>query len=138
MTVSIVPDGVVAYGIQLPIQSLSTRVSMDWERAGGSIEDMAVVAEACDQSGFLYVAACHHVAIPREPAEAMSTTWFDPVAVLGYLAARTQTTRLMTNVYVASYRHPLETAKASTSWSIRAQSAVSASPLTASEMNPCR
>ena len=52
LTVSIVPDGVVAYGIQLPIQSLSTRVSMDWERAGGTIEDMAAVAEACDQSGF--------------------------------------------------------------------------------------
>ena len=65
LTVSIVPDGVLAYGIQLPIQSLSTRVSMDWEREGGTIDDMAAVAEACDQSGFLYVAACHHVAIPR-------------------------------------------------------------------------
>jgi probable F420-dependent oxidoreductase len=112
LTVSIVPEGVVGYGIQLPIQSLSTRVSMEWEREGGTIDDMAAVAEACDQSGFLYVAACHHVAIPREPAEAMSTTWFDPVATLGYLAARTQNTRLMTNVFVASYRHPLETAKA--------------------------
>lgn len=111
-TVSIVPDGVLAYGIQLPIQSLSTRVSMDWEREGGTIDEMAEVAECCDRSGFLYVAVCHHVAIPREPAEAMSTTWFDPVATLGYLAASTQTTRLMTNVYVAAYQHPLETAKA--------------------------
>src|SRR4029077_6073159 len=90
----------------------STRVSNEWEREGGTVDDMTAVAQACDQSGFLYVAACHHVAIPREPAELMSTTWFDPVATLGYLAARTKHTRLMTNVFVASYRHPLETAKA--------------------------
>src|SRR6266567_81479 len=111
-TVSIVPEGVLAYGIQLPVQALSTRVAMPWEREGGTVGDMVRVAQACDAAGFLYVAACHHVAIPREPAEAMSTTWFDPVATLGFLAAHTERTRLMTNVFVASYRHPLETAKA--------------------------
>ena len=82
-TVSIVPDGVLAYGIQLPVQALSTRVSMAWEREHGTVDDMVRVAQACDDAGFLYVAACHHVAIPREPAELMSTTWFDPVATLG-------------------------------------------------------
>ena len=51
---------------------------------------MVRVAQACDAAGFLYVAACHHVAIPREPAEAMSTTWFDPVATLAFLAAHTR------------------------------------------------
>ena len=102
----------VAYGIQLPIQALSTRVAMPWEAEHGTVADLARVAQACDAAGFLYVAACHHVAIPREPAEAMSTTWFDPVATLGFLAALTQRTRLMTNVYVASYQHPLQTAKA--------------------------
>jgi len=35
----------------------------------------------------------HALAIPREPAEAMSTTWFDPVATLGFLAARTRSAR---------------------------------------------
>ena len=111
-TISIVPDGVVAYGIQLPVQALSTRIAMPWEVESGTVSDMVRVAQACDKAGFLYVAACHHVAIPREPAELMSTTWFDPVATLGFLAAHTQRTRLMTNVYVASYIHPLETAKA--------------------------
>jgi probable F420-dependent oxidoreductase len=110
-TVSIVPDGVIAYGIQLPIQALSKRVASPWEE-NASIDDLVRVAQACDDAGFLYVAACHHVAVPREPAEMMSTTWFDPVATLGFLAAHTKRTRLMTNVYVASYRHPLETAKA--------------------------
>ena len=30
---------------------------------------MVRVAQAADAAGFLYVAVCHHVAIPREPAE---------------------------------------------------------------------
>ena len=42
----------------------------------------------------------------------MSTTWFNPVATLGWIAGQTKQARLMTNVYVAAYRHPLETAKA--------------------------
>ena len=62
---------------------------MPWERETATVDDMVRVAQACDAAGFLYVAACHHVAIPREPAEAMSTTWFDPVATLGFLAAHT-------------------------------------------------
>ncbi len=42
----------------------------------------------------------------------MSTTWFNPVATLGWIAGQTKRARLMTNVYVAAYRHPLDTAKA--------------------------
>ena len=41
----------------------------------------------------------------------MSTQWYDPVATLAYLAAATTQTRLMTNVYVPAYRHPLQVAK---------------------------
>jgi len=39
-TVSIVPDGVVAYGIQLPVQALSTRVAMPWERETGTVVEV--------------------------------------------------------------------------------------------------
>ncbi|HEX5094512.1 MAG TPA: TIGR03619 family F420-dependent LLM class oxidoreductase [Acidimicrobiia bacterium] len=111
-TVSIVPDGTLAYGIQLPVQALSVRTSAPWEREHSTIDDMVRVAQACDDAGFLYVAVCHHVAVPREPAEMMSTQWFDPVPTLAYLAAQTTRTRLMTNVYVVAYNHPLQTAKA--------------------------
>jgi probable F420-dependent oxidoreductase len=110
-TVSVVPDGVLAYGMQLPVQALSVRVSMPWEREA-TVDDMVRVARAADAAGFLYVAVCHHVAIPREPAEMMSTQWFDPIATLGYLAAHTTHTRLMTNVFIAAYQPPLATAKA--------------------------
>jgi len=109
-TVRVVPDGVLAYGMQLPVQALSLRVSMPWEQEG-TVDDMARVAQACDDAGFLYVAVCHHVAIPREPAETMSTQWFDPVATLGFIAAKTTRTRLMTNVFIAAYEHPLVVAK---------------------------
>jgi probable F420-dependent oxidoreductase len=111
-SVSIVPDGVLAYGMQLPVQALSVRTSVEWERAGAGVDDMLAVAEACDDAGFLYVAVCHHVAIPREPAEMMSTQWFDPIPTLAFIAARTTRTRVMTNVFVAAYQHPLQTAKA--------------------------
>ena len=110
-TVSVVPDGVLAYGLQLPVQALSLRTSMPWERDGAGPAELVQVAQACDRAGFLYVAVCDHVAVPREPAETMSTTWFDPVSTLAYLAALTERVRLMTNVYVVAYRHPLQTAK---------------------------
>jgi probable F420-dependent oxidoreductase len=110
-TVSVVPDGVLAYGMQLPVQALSVRVSMPWEQEA-TVADMVQVAQAADDAGFLYVAVCHHVALPHEPAEMMSTQWFDPIATLGYLAAHTTRTRLMTNVFIAAYQPPLTISKA--------------------------
>ena len=112
-TVSIVPDGVARRtGCSFRCRRCRRACRCAWERDGGTVDDMVRVAQACDAAGFLYVAVCHHVAIPREPAEMMSTQWFDPIATLGYLAAHTTRTRLMTNVFVAAYQHPLETAKA--------------------------
>jgi probable F420-dependent oxidoreductase len=106
----VIPKGRLVYGIQLPIQALSIMTSMPWEREAG-VDDLRRAAVSADQAGFFYVAICDHVAIPREKAETMSTTWFNPVATLGWIAGQTTRTRLMTNVYVAAYRHPLETAK---------------------------
>ena len=42
----------------------------------------------------------------------MSTQWFDPIATLGYLAAHTTRTRLMTNVFIAAYQPQLTVSKA--------------------------
>jgi probable F420-dependent oxidoreductase len=109
-TVSVIPDGALVYGIQLPIQALSVMTSMPWEREAG-VDDLRRAARSAEQAGFFYVAICDHVAIPREKADTMSTTWFNPVATLGWIAGQTERVRLMTNVYVAAYRHPLETAK---------------------------
>ena len=110
-TVSVIPEGRLVYGIQLPVQALSINTSMPWERDAG-VDDLRRAAVTADGAGFFYVAICDHIAIPREKAEVMSTTWFNPVATLGWIAGQTKQARLMTNVYVAAYRHPLETAKA--------------------------
>ena len=108
---SIIPSGTLAYGIQLPIQSQSTIYAEPWEGAAGHTE-LAAVARACDAAGFLYVAVCDHVAIPRPSDEKMPTSWWDTMTTLGYLAGITTDVRLMSHVYVLPYRHPLMTAKA--------------------------
>jgi len=109
--VRIVPPGVFAIGMQLPVAAQSTVFAAPWEATAGP-DELLRVAQACDRAGFFYVAVCDHVCIPRERAAAMSTVWYDPVATLGWLAAATRSVRLLSYVYVAAYRHPLQTAKA--------------------------
>jgi probable F420-dependent oxidoreductase len=109
--VSIVPPGTLAWGMQLPVAAQSTVFAAPWETGAGAAE-IRRVAAACDRAGFLYVAVCDHVCVPRSHAAAMSTVWYDCVATLGFLAAATQCIRLLSYVYVAPYRHPLATAKA--------------------------
>ncbi|MFJ8827958.1 LLM class F420-dependent oxidoreductase [Streptomyces sp. NPDC102467] len=100
----------LAYGIQLPIQSQSTIYAEPWEVAAGP-DDLAEIARAADRGGFDYIACCDHVAIPRRLAEAMSTTWYDPVATLSYLAGVTERVRLLSHVAIVGLRHPLLSAK---------------------------
>jgi probable F420-dependent oxidoreductase len=110
-SIQIVPSGRLAFGMQLPIQAQSTVFAAPWEREAGPA-DLLRIAQACDRSGFFYVAVCDHVAVPRERAAAMSTIWYDTVATLGFIAAATTHVRLMSHVYILPYRHPLLTAKA--------------------------
>jgi probable F420-dependent oxidoreductase len=98
------------FGIQLPVQSLSTIYAEPWETAAGP-DELARVARAADRLGYAYIACCDHVAIPERLAEAMGTTWYDPVSTLAWLAALTSRTRLLSHVAVAPLRHPLLSAK---------------------------
>ncbi|MEZ0092005.1 TIGR03619 family F420-dependent LLM class oxidoreductase [Streptacidiphilus sp. EB129] len=102
----------VETGVQLPVQSQSTIYVEAWETAPGvGAAELARAAQAADRLGFGYVACCDHVAIPRRLAGPMGATWYDPVATLGYLAAVTTRTRLMSHVAVLPLRHPLLSAK---------------------------
>lgn len=101
----------VAFGMQLPIQSQSTLYARPWEDSAGTAE-LVQVAQACELAAFAYVAVCDHVAVPREQAAAMSTSWWDTIATLSYLAAVTDRVGLLSHVYVLPYRHPLTVAKA--------------------------
>ncbi|MGH9028917.1 MAG: TIGR03619 family F420-dependent LLM class oxidoreductase [Acidimicrobiales bacterium] len=107
---SVIPEGKVVFGIQLPVQSQSTIYVEPWELGAGPAE-IARVARQADESGFFYVAVSDHTAIPRRAAQAMGTTWYDTVATLGWVAAQTSRVRLLAYVYIAALRHPLRAAK---------------------------
>jgi hypothetical protein len=79
--------------------------------AAAGVDDLAAIARAADRAAFWYIAVCDHIAIPKPLDEKMSTSWWDTVATLGYLAAITEQVRLMSHVYVLPYRHPLMAAK---------------------------
>lgn len=108
---AVIEPGAVGWGTQLPIQSQSRNFAQPWEAAAGP-DELAAIATAADRAGALYVAVCDHVAIPRPADDEMSTTWYDTIATLGWLAARTERVNLLSHVLVLPYRHPLATAKA--------------------------
>ena len=109
---AIVEAGQHIYGIQLPIQTLTERLRDPWE-VQASVGDLVEIARHAEATGHGFIGVCDHVAIPNdEYARHMSTTWFDTVATLGFLAAHTEAVRLLSVVYVAGYRHPLQTASA--------------------------
>jgi probable F420-dependent oxidoreductase len=104
------PEGRLAYGMQLPVQSQSTIYAEGWEAEAGP-DDLVEIARTADRAGFAYLASCDHVAIPRRLAGAMSTIWYDPVATLAFLAGVTERVRLLSHVAIVGLRHPLVTAK---------------------------
>ncbi|HVX17143.1 MAG TPA: TIGR03619 family F420-dependent LLM class oxidoreductase [Acidimicrobiales bacterium] len=104
-------DGQIVWGIQLPIQAQSEIFVEDWERTAGA-EELATIARAAEAAGAWYVAVCDHVAIPDDKVPTMGATWYDTIATLGYLAARTTDVHLVSHVWVAAYRHPLVSANA--------------------------
>ncbi len=107
---SVIAADAVEWGMQLPIQSQSSLFVQPWEDAAGP-DELARVAQAADRAGAFYVAVCDHIAIPADKVEAMGATWYDTVATLGWLAAKTERLNLLSHVFVVPYRHPLVVAK---------------------------
>jgi len=64
-----------------------------------------------ERLGYSHVTCSEHVAIPREVAAVRGSTYWDPLAVFGYLSAHTSRIRFATFVLVLGYHHPLEIAK---------------------------
>ncbi|MCB1258248.1 MAG: TIGR03619 family F420-dependent LLM class oxidoreductase [Microthrixaceae bacterium] len=108
---ALIPKGSVAWGLQLPVQAQSTIFAQPWEAAAGPAE-LVQIAQAADRAGALYVGVCDHIAIPEPADQAMGTTWYDSVATLAYLAAKTTSVNLLSHVFVLPYRPALMTAKA--------------------------
>ena len=104
----------VLCGIQLPIQTQNVRIRQPWE-ADATVDHLVAITQAAEAAGLGFVGVCDHIAIPdNDYAAHMSTTWYDTVATLSYLGAHTRTIRLVSEVYILPYRHPLTTAKSFT------------------------
>jgi probable F420-dependent oxidoreductase len=101
----------LTYCLQLPVQTQTSLIAEPWELDAGP-DAIAAVAKMADARGFYAVGVCDHVAIPRESAGRMRTTWYDTIATLSWLAGQTSRVRLLSHVLVAPYRHPLVVAKA--------------------------
>lgn len=82
----------------------------DWE-ADASGEDLATIAAAADGLGFDFLTCSEHVAVPFDARATRGDVYWDPLATLGFLAARTNRIRLATSVVVLGYHHPLAIAK---------------------------
>jgi probable F420-dependent oxidoreductase len=107
---SIVPAGKLVYGMQLQVQAKSKTFVEDWEADAGA-DELRQMVQRADANGFFYVAVCDHLAVTKPMDAHMQTTWYETVATLGWIAALTTNVRIMSHVYVLSYRHPLHTAK---------------------------
>jgi probable F420-dependent oxidoreductase len=101
---------VVKLSIVTPVVSLNPDAHGPWE-VDATIEDVARVAEAADRLGYHHLTCSEHIALPATELDRRGARYWDPLATLGYLAARTRQIRLATHVLVLAYHHPLEIAK---------------------------
>ncbi|WP_040816143.1 TIGR03619 family F420-dependent LLM class oxidoreductase [Nocardia concava] len=102
-------------GISTPVVLDIPGRSAAWEREAG-IAEIARIAEAADRLGFDHLTCSEHVAVAEHSGSAMlggsrGTRYWDPLATLSYVAARTTRIRLCTSVIVLGYHHPLAIAK---------------------------
>src|ERR1700704_6708082 len=97
-------------GIVTPVLTLLPRAHARWEETG-TLDDVVDIAREAERLGYHHLTCSEHVAIPTDVAEVRGGTYWDALATLSYLAARTSTIRLATHVLVLGYHHPLEIAK---------------------------
>lgn len=96
--------------IATPVVTMLPGVSSDWE-IHAAIDELTQIAEAAGRLGYHHLTCSEHIALPAAEGQRRGTRYSDPLATLGYLAARTRQIRLATNVVVLAYHHPLEIAK---------------------------
>lgn len=97
-------------GLQTPVVTAVPGVVSEWERTAG-VEDLVGIVETADELGFDHVTCSEHIAVPVEEAAQRGATYWDPLATLSFLAARTTRLRLVPSVVVVPYHRPLELAK---------------------------
>lgn len=97
-------------GLTSPVVTANPGSHAPWEESAGPAE-LARIAAAADALGFDHLTCSEHVAVPADKADERGATYWDPATTLAYLAARTERIRLVTQVLVLAYHHPLQLAK---------------------------
>jgi probable F420-dependent oxidoreductase len=97
------------FGIATPVV-VRLAGTKGWEADAG-IAELAEIARTADRLGYHHLTCSEHVGVPQSVAETRGVTYWDPLATFGYMAAVTEQIRLVTNVLVLAYHHPLEIAK---------------------------
>jgi probable F420-dependent oxidoreductase len=101
---------VTTVGLLSPVVTRVPGQHSPWE-VDATAEDLAEIAVAADTAGLGHLTCSQHAVVPTDVAATRGGTYWDPLATLSFLAARTSTIRLVTNVLVLSYQHPLMLAK---------------------------
>ncbi|VEG43869.1 F420-dependent methylene-tetrahydromethanopterin reductase [Mycolicibacterium flavescens] len=97
-------------GIATPVVTNVAGAALTWERDAG-VEDIGRVAEAADRLGYHHLTCSEHIGIPASEAGRRGARYWDPLATLGFVAARTERIRLATMTLVLGYHHPLAIVK---------------------------
>ncbi len=98
------------FGLVTPVVTWHPRTGASWEEHAGPAE-IARIADAADRLGFHHLTCSEHVAIPAAVVAERGARYYDPLATLAFIAARTARVRLLTHVLVLPYHHPLAIAK---------------------------
>lgn len=97
-------------GIATPVVTNVAGAALTWEKNAG-VGDIGRVAEAADRLGYHHLTCSEHIGIPSCEAGRRGSRYWDPLATLGYVSARTERIRLATMTLVLGYHHPLEIVK---------------------------
>jgi probable F420-dependent oxidoreductase len=97
-------------GIATPVVTNVAGAALTWEKNAG-VDDIGRVAEAADRLGYHHLTCSEHIGIPSGEAGRRGSRYWDPLATLGYVSARTERIRLVTMTLVLGYHHPLEIVK---------------------------
>lgn len=99
------------YGLVPPVVHRNPRFTPPRWEFEADIDDLAFVARAADELGYDFMCFPGHVAIPEEVGEVRGLVYWDPVATMSYIAARTRRIKLCAYIVVLGYYHPLQIAK---------------------------
>jgi probable F420-dependent oxidoreductase len=101
----------LALGIVTPALHMNPRFDPPGWESTATVEDVVWVVQEAEKFGYDWVACSEHIAIPAAASSVRGGRYFDPFSTLGYLAAKTSRTGLLTHMAVLPYHHPLELVK---------------------------